>query len=95
MNIFQRIMGAKPKLQGLPTIYDSKGQQRAMCRLCKYWSGQIGTNPNYLICAVNIPRPKREDLNWANNHLAYAYHDCPDFEQILYSHSREQYNSTD
>ena len=66
------------------------------CCNCKYWSGQIGSHNEWtreyqepikskvLICAVRIcPQPSVSELEPVDGRLAYAKHDCSNFEPRL------------
>lgn len=78
MNFLQIVLRLKPKKPDIAP--DSEGQPRAMCCKCRYWSGRIGDKDNDLVCAVNVPQPTQEDLEAVSLRIAYAPHDCPDFE---------------
>lgn len=52
------------------------------CCDCKYWSGL--SEKKFLICAVNPTIvPSEEAMRKADHRLAYARHDCPDFESAI------------
>lgn len=62
------------------------------CCDCKYWSGQVGSHSGWsqpieskvLICAVRgCPQPSASELDVVDGRLAYAKHDCSDFEPKL------------
>lgn len=60
--------------------YRDKTQSRPTCYHCRHWSGLSGDKPYHLMCAVNVPRPTEYELHAVSCILAYAYHDCLDFE---------------
>jgi hypothetical protein len=61
--------------------HESKVLSRAVCCRCRYWSGLNGDEHYHLMCGVNVPQPTEYELHGVSCVLAYAYHDCPDFER--------------
>lgn len=52
-----------------------------ICARCYYWSGNPGNRPTDLVCAVAVPRPSLAELERVNGRVAYAQHNCKDFER--------------
>lgn len=67
---------------------DTTPRSGVACYRCKYWSGLIGDDPSHLVFAVNVPRPTQEELEGVSLRVAYALHDCPDFEEKPQPESR-------
>lgn len=57
-----------------------KASSHPTCYQCLHWSGLNGDRPYHLMCAVSVPRPTQYELDAVSCFLAYAYHDCPDFD---------------
>jgi hypothetical protein len=54
---------------------------RSRCCDCTLWSGHPGNRKGDLVCAVNPKiQPNQQELEKVCGRIAYAWHDCQDFE---------------
>lgn len=57
-----------------------ENDKRAQCFRCKWWSGYPRERRGVLMCAVNIPQPSPAELKKNGDRIAFAWHNCQDFE---------------
>jgi hypothetical protein len=61
-------------------VIKENDDNQAQCCRCKYWSGHPRERQGVLMCAVNIPQPSAAEMKKNGDRIAFAKHDCSDFE---------------